>query len=348
MRGNRYFFSQREGNQNQPVIYWREGYKGETTTLLDPATIDAVGPHDGRVVLAADGRQALAYGTYRAGDENTTLHLMEVDTGKVLPFEIPNKTQAPDWLPDGSGFVYQNLEESEGSVQRPGAVPPHGHRSGEDPVLFRQFTKEENEKLATTWGPFGTLSRDGQWLVLGYGTSTRSERPLARRTSTAWRETGKLEKTRGHGGRRRRGLRRRSSTARSSCRRPRARRTGASWPWTRTNPAKSAWSELVPERKDAVIESVSFARGVLAVEYLKNAANSIEVFGFDGRPAGELKLPGIGSAALAAEQDRTEAYLTFTSFNYPTTIFRVDLATPARRARALGAPGGAGRPATSR
>src|SRR5262245_40554983 len=28
VRGNRYFFSRRQGNQNQAVIYWREGYKG--------------------------------------------------------------------------------------------------------------------------------------------------------------------------------------------------------------------------------------------------------------------------------------------------------------------------------
>ena len=27
VRGNRYFFSKREGRQNQPVIYWREGVK---------------------------------------------------------------------------------------------------------------------------------------------------------------------------------------------------------------------------------------------------------------------------------------------------------------------------------
>ena len=31
---------------------------------------------------------------------------------------------------------------------------------------------------------------------------------------------------------------------------------------------------------------------------------------------------------MATEEDRTEAYLTFTSFNYPSSIFRVDLAIP--------------------
>ncbi len=98
-----------------------------------------------------------------------------MDTGEALPLEIPDKTQAPYWLPDGSGFVYQNLKDPED----PYSGQVLFHRMGDatardDPVLFRQFTQDENEKLATTWGPFGALSRDGRWLVLGYWIDTRS------------------------------------------------------------------------------------------------------------------------------------------------------------------------------
>ena len=67
---------------------------------------------------------------------------------------------------------------------------------------------------------------------------------------------------------------------------------------------------------------------MIAVTYLKNASNVVEVFDLTGRSLGVLRQPGIGSAGVSTEEDRTEAYLTFTSFNYPTTIFRVDLATP--------------------
>ncbi|MBZ0090212.1 MAG: prolyl oligopeptidase family serine peptidase, partial [Thermoanaerobaculia bacterium] len=196
-----------------------------------------------------------------------------------------------------------------------------------DPVLFRQYTKEENEKLATTWGPGGRLSRDGKWLVLIYFTSTRSN-DLWVADFEAYRQTGKLEKrevTVGGDG-----------TAFGSV------VDGTLYLWTNQgapngrvfavdprNPAKSAWKEILAERKDAVIQSAAVAKGVLAVEYLKNAASSIELFGLDGKPAGELKMPGIGSAELAVESDRTEAYLSFKSYNYPPTIFRVDLARPA-------------------
>src|SRR5262249_52986177 len=95
------------------------------------------------------------------------------------------------------------------------------------------------------------------------------------------------------------------------------------------NPGREGWRDLVPERDDAVIEGMAIGRGVLAVVYMKDASNIIEVFDLNGRSLGALHQPGIGSVGLSASEDRAEAYLTFTSFNYPTTIFRVDLSAPA-------------------
>jgi prolyl oligopeptidase len=95
------------------------------------------------------------------------------------------------------------------------------------------------------------------------------------------------------------------------------------------DPARERWKTLVPERADTVIEATAVARDVLVLQVLRNAANAIEVWSFDGRLVGEVRLPGIGSSAISTRADRTEAYVAFTSFNYPTTIFRVDLAKPA-------------------
>jgi len=144
MRASRYFFTRREGHQNQPLIYWREGPQGEDRLLIDPAAIDPSGLTTVEWISPSDDGRLLAYGTYRAGDENTTLKLIDVDAGYTLPLEIPNKTQAPDWLPDSSGFVYHNLADP--------ADPYSGrimfHRMGTDPetdvLLFRQFTAAEN------------------------------------------------------------------------------------------------------------------------------------------------------------------------------------------------------------
>jgi prolyl oligopeptidase len=93
-------------------------------------------------------------------------------------------------------------------------------------------------------------------------------------------------------------------------------------------PEQAHWRDIVPERADAIIDSVSFGKNLIAVTYLKNAANVVEVFDLSGKSLGAVSQPGIGAAGVSAELDRTEAFLTFTSFNHPTTIFRIDLAKP--------------------
>jgi prolyl oligopeptidase len=326
VRGTRYFFSKREGSQNQPVIYWREGYKGANRVLIDPAKLDASGLTTVEWTSPSESGKLVAYGTFRAGDENTTLRVVEVDTGTVLPFDIPDKTQAPDWLPDDSGFVYQNLKNAKDPYSGQVLFHRMGTDRSKDAVVFRQFTKAENPKLATTWGPFGSLSRDGHWLLLGYWVDTRSNdlwlvnfdeyrkhNTLARKVVTVGDEgqasgtvidgTLFLQTTKGA---------------------PKGRVVAAN----PAQPDKAHWREIVPERPDAVIQAVAFGKGTIAVTYLKNASNVIEVFDLTGRSLGPVSQPGIGSSGVATEEDRTEAYLTFTSFNYPTSIFRVDLAKP--------------------
>jgi prolyl oligopeptidase len=327
VRGNRFFFWKREGNQNQPVYYWREGVTGADHVLVDPAKLDP----DGKglttvewISPSADGKH-VAYGTYKAGDENTTLHVIETDTLKPTGLTISSKVQAPYWLPDGSGFVYQNLKDQNdpysGQVlfRRIGAKGP-------DPVLFRQYTKAENEKLATTWGPGGSLSHDGKWLFLGYWIDTKS--------NDAWladfdeyRRTGKLNKkvvSVGKPGQIAGTVINGMLYLQTTKGAPKGRVAAVD----AANPDESKWRDIVPQRSDAVIESVTFGKGVIVVTYLKNASNVVEVFDMAGKSLGMLNQPGIGATGVAAEEDRTDAFLTFTSFNYPTSIFRVDLTRP--------------------
>ena len=326
VRAGRYFFTKRQGSENQPTVYWRDGAFGPNRVLIDPARIDPSGLTTIEWFSPSPDGRTMAYGTYRAGDENTTLHLMDVDSGKVLPLQIPNKTQAPDWLPDGSGFVYQNLK----NPKDPYSGQVMFHRMGDDvtrdTVLFRQYTAAENEKLATTWGPFGTLSRDGQWLVLGYWVDTKSN-DLWIVDFREFLRTGRVEKrvaSVGAAGSAFGTVVNGTLILHTTKGAPNGRVVAAS----PGSPDAARWRDLIPARADAVIEGVSIGRGALAVTYLRNASNVVEVFGADGRPRGTMTQPGIGAAAIATEEDRADAFLTFTSYNYPTTIFHVNLDKP--------------------
>lgn len=109
MRGNRYFYSKREGNQNQASIFMREGHAGAPRLLLDPARIDDTGLTTISWYEPSSDGKLLAFGTYRAGDENSTLRLFDVDSGTIQPLEIQGKVSEMTWLADSSGFVYRNL-----------------------------------------------------------------------------------------------------------------------------------------------------------------------------------------------------------------------------------------------
>jgi prolyl oligopeptidase len=326
MRGDRYFFTKREASQNQPLIYYRDGYKGETRLLIDPATIDPSGlvtvtwfvpSHDGRL---------LAYGTYRAGDENATLHLLQVDGGKKLDFNIPSKVSEVTWLPDNSGVVYRNLADANNPYSGQVMYVGLNEDVARARLIMRQFTREENAKLATTYGPEGGLDRSGKWLELGYATDTRNN-DLWVASFDEFRKTGKVnrvpilvgEKASAGGT-----ILDDVFYVQTTWDAP----NGRIFAVDLKKPERTNWKEIVSERKDANLVSMHVSKSRIAAVYLKNASSQIDIFDHAGKAMGSLKLPGIGSAGIDTEEDRDEAYLSFTSYNYPTTIFRVDLTRP--------------------
>ncbi len=326
MRGDRYFYFKREGDQNQPVLYLRRGYQGTPRVLLDPAKLDASGLTTISGITPSRDGKLLAYESFRSGDERSTLRVLDVDRGETLPLSIASKAEDATWLPDATGFFYRNLA----NVEDPYSGQVRFHRMGTEPqsdrLVMRQYTKEENAKLAITDGPAGEVSRDGRWLVLTYATSSATN-DLWVADARRFLATGELVKvpisvgddaqsygeTVGD-----------TLYLQTSIGAPHRRIVAVDL----AHPERGRWRVLVPERQDATIEDTAVGKGVLAVRVLAKAADRLEVYGTDGSAKGELALPGIGSAAIAAEPDRTEAYYSFTSFNYPTSIYRVDLARP--------------------
>src|SRR5262249_49724481 len=71
--GKYYFYTKREGSQNQPVLYVREGLEGKDRALVDVNSLAA----DGTIALdwwtpSEDGKY-VAYGTSPSGSEMSTL-----------------------------------------------------------------------------------------------------------------------------------------------------------------------------------------------------------------------------------------------------------------------------------
>ncbi|MEE8525713.1 MAG: prolyl oligopeptidase family serine peptidase, partial [Thermoanaerobaculia bacterium] len=222
-------------------------------------------------------------------------------------------------------FVYNCLED----VDNPYSTQVKFHKLGrhhrQDPVLFEQY---KEGPLATTWGPRGYADDSGRWLILIYHTGTESN-DLWFYDFQHWLETGELERRDVMVG------------EKAAARGPVAGDTlflqttldapnGRVMAVDLKHPGRDHWREIVPERRDAVVEDVSLAKGLLTVSYVAKAATRIDIFDLDGNAKDTLDLPGLGSGRLRTEADRAEAFFTFQSYHLPRTVYRVDLATGAR------------------
>ena len=89
-------------------------------------------------------------------------------------------------------------------------------------------------------------------------------------------------------------------------------------------PQMANWQDLIPET-DNVLVSAQMAAGKMIVTYDKDAANHAFVYNLEGQQLHEIALPTFGEVGFSSRYDEPEVYYGFTSFVYPTTIFKYDI-----------------------
>ena len=110
--GKHYFYTRREGMQNQPVLYVRDSAAPGQNQGQDRVLVDVnVAAADGTLALdwyePSEGGRYVAYGTSPSGSEMSTLRVIETRTGTILPDTI-ERTRAASvaWTKDNHGFYY--------------------------------------------------------------------------------------------------------------------------------------------------------------------------------------------------------------------------------------------------
>lgn len=316
--GRNYFNTIRGVGQNQPVLYVREGLEGTPRALLDPNALDSKGLISLDFWVPSQDGTLLAFGLSKAGDEIPSLYVMDVATGRWHAEEIPNDAGGVTWLPDNSGFFYQNRRERENAYSAQIKFHALGTHHRQDPILFEQYSE--------TWGPYAGVSRDGRWLIFGYWQSTKSndlwvvDADHFRRTGQQLKKDIAIGKDGTFGGNINGDILYMQTTWNAP--------NGAVYMVDLNQPEEKNWKLIIPERKDMTLNGVSLARGYLVANYGYKATTRLEKFDLHGTSLGEIKLPGIGTAGVVTNDDRTEAFLTYTSFNEPPSIYRFDLADP--------------------
>ncbi|HMR58403.1 MAG TPA: prolyl oligopeptidase family serine peptidase, partial [Cyclobacteriaceae bacterium] len=93
-----------------------------------------------------------------------------------------------------------------------------------------------------------------------------------------------------------------------------------------SNPSYQNWRDLIPETENSL--NASAGGGKIFARYLVDVKTQIKQYDFTGKLDREVELPGIGTAGgFGGRMDDTDLYYTFTSFTYPPTIFKYDIAS---------------------
>jgi prolyl oligopeptidase len=322
-QGGKFFYLKNDGLQNQSVLYVADRYDAEGRVLVDPNTWSEDGTVAMRTFAVSDDGRYLAYARADAGSDWQQIYVLDVDSGQLLEDHLKwVRFTGIDWLKDGSGFYYNRYPE-----------PPEGQEyqsaALNQMVYFHKLgTKQEEDQLIyrrpdhPDWGFSVTPTEDNQYLLLSISPSTDPQnqvyvRELSAAADAPWTELiGDFENEFaffGNEGSQFYFL------------------TDLDAPTKRivsmdiNQPGRDHLTEIVPAQK-GTLDGVSLLSGRIIAQYLVDVLTEINVFDLAGRPLGKVDRPGFGSVAgFGGDQDDTETFFTFTSYNTPARIYRYDV-----------------------
>jgi prolyl oligopeptidase len=318
--GKYYFYTRREGMQNQPVLYVREGVTGKDRVLVDANQLAA----DGTIALdwfqPSENGRYLVYGTSASGSEMSTLHIVETKTGKLLPDTI-ERTRAASiaWMPDNSAFYYTRYPKK-GDV--PAGQEMYNrhifyHELGTDPAIDPLIFGEGRDP--EDW-PSVSIDNDGRFLLItveqGWTKSELFLMDLKKGTPPTRITTGK------------------NFLYRASVYNGRLYiTTNEDAPRYRVFVAEAGeydrddWKELIPQT-GSVLQNVGVWGDKLFTQYEQNAASQLKIFDLGGKLVSEIRLPALGTVFEAeGKWDRDEIFYGFYSFTFAPAVYRYDLTT---------------------
>ncbi len=340
VEADRLFYRMNSGMQQQSPLYVRDGIDAPATQLIDPNILWPDATTSLASFAPSSDARLLAYTIAEGGADWQTVRVKSLSTGQDLSDEVRwMRFSGLSWTKDGKGFFYSRYPEPPKGQAMSAALAGHAlyyHRVGtpqsEDRLIF------EN-KANPTWFVTGALTEDGRYLLVATSKGSDNTNRLyaadlgdARKPRVGSPVNPIIESDDaeyapfGNQGpvlflRTDRGAPNRKVIA-VDLRRP----------------SPAGWKTIVPEGASA-IENVSLVGGRLVIEYLEDVKSRLALFDLDGKPLGDVQLPGPGSlSGFTGRQDSPLLFFAFTSPLYPTTVFAYDMTSGRSRPFEAGKP----------
>jgi prolyl oligopeptidase len=318
-KGDYFYFYKNDGLQNQSVLYRQKGLNGTPEVVLDPNKLSADGTTRLTVFsLSKDGAYAVM-GFSQGGSDWQEYQVMDMKTLKMLSDKVEwVKVSGAAW--QGNGFYYSRYPKPEGSalaaknenhqvyyhqVGTPQSADKLVFEDAANPQRFHTVSTTEDGRFAALYVSDRGKGKDGNGLwVMAQGQTTFT--PIVSEITDF--KYGIVDNVDG-------GF---------------LIETNADAPNGKVvlydTKAKS-WKPFLPEKPEPLVNAGT-AGGKVFAEYSKDVTSRIYVYDLKGKLENEVALPGLGTAGgFGGEEEDDFVFYTFTSFNYPPTIFRYDIAS---------------------
>jgi len=317
--GGRYFFSKNTGLQNQNVLFTGATLPGEAKTLLDPNTLSK----DGTVALSGiditDDGKLLAYGLAVAGSDWQQWKVRDIESGKDLTDDVQwVKFSGASWNKEGTGFFYSRYDAPASADQLKQANYFHKlyfHKLGTPQAKDELIYERKDHK---DWNFNGEVTEDGRFLIINIsqGSDPKNRifyKELAKADAPVVELLNKQDAAYDF-----LGCDGNIFWFLTDLAAPRGRIVAIDI----TKPENI--TTVVPEAPDK-LQNVEVVGDRFVASYLKDAHSAIRLFDLIGKAAGEIQLPGLGTASgFKGKRKDTETFYSYVSFTEPATVYRYD------------------------
>ena len=317
--GDYYFYYKNDGLQNQSVIYMKKGLKGTEEVFMDPNKMSDNGTVSIGLIGFSRDDKYVAWSRSDAGSDWQEIHVTEIATKRELPDVLKwVKFSGADW--NGDGFYYSRYPAPAKGMELSATNAYHKvyyHKLGDpqekDVLIF------EDKKNPLRYHNV-SLTEDLKYLVLYVASGTNAFEVHYKPTDM---KTGGFKPLFT-------GFENKSSII--------DHKDGMFYVITDIDapkyklvaidpakPGKENWKTIIPETND-LLEGVSTGGGKLFAQYLKDVTTRVYQYDYSGKQEKEISFPGPGSAGgFGCKMNESEMFYSFTSFTYPTTIYKYDI-----------------------
>jgi prolyl oligopeptidase len=315
-----YYYFKNDGLQNQSVLYRMKSLDAEPEVLLDPNKLSA----DGTVALSQisfsnDGKY-MAYSISKSGSDWNEIYVMNLADKKLLPDVIKwVKFSGIAW--QGNGFYYSAYDAPKKGSELSSKNEFHKiffHKIGESQQQDKLIFENPDYPLRNC---AATVSEDEKMLFITETESTSGNSLYFRDLTKPNSKLDTIDK----------GFENDYTVI--------GHLNGKIYVLTNNEalkkrlieidplkPGRENWKTILAETEN-VLESVDIIGGKLIGHYLQNATSRAYVYDMNGNFLHEVKIPTIGTlSGFSGNVDEDEAFYTFTSFTFPPTIYRYDVA----------------------